>query len=286
VIERLAARLGAGPEHALCGALVSEAGERLLARPQTFMNWSGWAVRCLVDRYALAPERCPWSTTKSRCRSGGCGCACGAALPDTGAWVDRRSAPERGDPAPAWDLAGALLPGLVPLSWRRSPRTSGRRRTLVETAAEAALCWASDGIDAAMARFNLNRRRPGVRERDRVCSRPGSRPGPRRSPENTGRAHLCSTRVKWTYGLGGPMRTYELAIVADPRLSEEEFVALVDETKQLVANRGGDRPRGELGKRKLAYPIEKLTEGRHTFSPQMELAKAALLPGRAAAQTE
>ncbi len=76
------------------------------------------------------------------------------------------------------------------------------------------------------------------------------------------------------------MRTYELAIVADPRLSEEEFVALIDETKQLVASRGGELIREESwGKRKLAYPIQKLTEGRYTFlHMQMEPATAALLP--------
>ena len=75
------------------------------------------------------------------------------------------------------------------------------------------------------------------------------------------------------------MRTYE-AIVADPRLSEEEFVALVDETKQLVSNRGGELVREESwGKRKLAYPIENLTEGRYTFLYlQMEPAKAPLIP--------
>jgi small subunit ribosomal protein S6 len=62
------------------------------------------------------------------------------------------------------------------------------------------------------------------------------------------------------------MRTYELAIVADPRLSDEEFVTLVDETKQLIANRGGELQREESwGKRKLAYPIRKLSEGRYAF---------------------
>jgi len=62
------------------------------------------------------------------------------------------------------------------------------------------------------------------------------------------------------------MRTYELAIVADPRISDEEFVSLVDETKQLIATRGGELVREETwGKRKLAYPIQKLTEGRYTF---------------------
>ena len=50
------------------------------------------------------------------------------------------------------------------------------------------------------------------------------------------------------------MRTYELAIVADPRLSDEEFTALVDEYKGMISARGGELVREELwGKRKLAY---------------------------------
>ncbi len=75
------------------------------------------------------------------------------------------------------------------------------------------------------------------------------------------------------------MRTYELAIVADPRLTDEEFVTLVDDTKQLISTRGGECVREESwGKRKLAYPISKLTEGRYTFLHlQVEPAKAALL---------
>ena len=76
------------------------------------------------------------------------------------------------------------------------------------------------------------------------------------------------------------MRTYELAIVADPRLSDEEFVALVDEYKELIATRGGELVREESwGKRKLAYPIHKLTEGRYTFLYlQMAPKAAALIP--------
>lgn len=75
------------------------------------------------------------------------------------------------------------------------------------------------------------------------------------------------------------MRTYELAIVADPRLSDEEFVALVDESKQLIASRGGEVVREESwGRRKLAYPIRKLSEGRYTFLYlQMEPKAAALI---------
>jgi small subunit ribosomal protein S6 len=74
------------------------------------------------------------------------------------------------------------------------------------------------------------------------------------------------------------MRTYELAIVADARLTDEEYTSLVDETKQLIAQRGGELIREEdWGKRKLAYPIRKLTEGRYSFLYlQMAAEKATL----------
>lgn len=60
------------------------------------------------------------------------------------------------------------------------------------------------------------------------------------------------------------MRTYELVFIADPRLSDEEVVALTDEYKQLITTRGATVQREESwGRRKLAYPIQKLTEGRY-----------------------
>jgi small subunit ribosomal protein S6 len=76
------------------------------------------------------------------------------------------------------------------------------------------------------------------------------------------------------------MRTYELAIVADPRLSDDDFVALVGEYKQLITSRGGEIVREESwGKRKLAYPIRKLTEGRYVFLYlQMEPKSTVLIP--------
>lgn len=60
------------------------------------------------------------------------------------------------------------------------------------------------------------------------------------------------------------MRTYELVFIADPRLSDEEVVALVDEYKQMIQAKGGTVQREESwGRRKLAYPINKLSEGRY-----------------------
>jgi len=60
------------------------------------------------------------------------------------------------------------------------------------------------------------------------------------------------------------VRTYELVFIADPRLSDEEVVAMTAETKQLITTRGGVVQREESwGRRKLAYPIQKLNEGRY-----------------------
>jgi small subunit ribosomal protein S6 len=59
-------------------------------------------------------------------------------------------------------------------------------------------------------------------------------------------------------------RTYELTFVVDPRLSDEEVVALTGDYKQMAAASGGTVVKEESwGKRRLAYPVNKLTEGRY-----------------------
>lgn len=58
MVEGLASSLGvAGPVREECRSLLVESGDALLCRPQTYMNRSGAAVRCLVERYELPPER-------------------------------------------------------------------------------------------------------------------------------------------------------------------------------------------------------------------------------------
>lgn len=76
------------------------------------------------------------------------------------------------------------------------------------------------------------------------------------------------------------MRSYELALVLDPRLEDAEAASLIEETKQLLKSRGAEVVREEhWGKRKLAYPIRKLEEGRYSFLYlQMEPASAAVIP--------
>lgn len=61
-------------------------------------------------------------------------------------------------------------------------------------------------------------------------------------------------------------RTYELALVLDPTLSDEEQVGLVEEIKKMVSSKGVEVVKEESwGKRKLAYPVEKASEGRYVF---------------------
>jgi small subunit ribosomal protein S6 len=60
------------------------------------------------------------------------------------------------------------------------------------------------------------------------------------------------------------MAEYEFVVVFDPRLSDEEFDTLSGEFKVLVTGHGAELTHEESwGKRKLAYPIAKQTEGRY-----------------------
>jgi len=60
------------------------------------------------------------------------------------------------------------------------------------------------------------------------------------------------------------MRTYELMYVLDPRLSDEEAEEVNETVRKLVTGNGAEITKEESwGRRKLAYPIEKQTEGRY-----------------------
>lgn len=62
------------------------------------------------------------------------------------------------------------------------------------------------------------------------------------------------------------MRTYELVFIVDPRVSDEDVVTLTQEYKQMISAGGSEISTEEnWGRRKLAYPIEKLTEGKYVF---------------------
>lgn len=60
------------------------------------------------------------------------------------------------------------------------------------------------------------------------------------------------------------MRTYELMYIVDPKVPEDEAIALADSVKELVKTHGGTITKDESwGRRKLAYTIRKQNEGRY-----------------------
>lgn len=62
------------------------------------------------------------------------------------------------------------------------------------------------------------------------------------------------------------MRNYELMFVVDPRVPDEDVVALTDEYKKMLSDQGATVTREESwGKRRLAYPIHKLEEGKYVL---------------------
>lgn len=62
------------------------------------------------------------------------------------------------------------------------------------------------------------------------------------------------------------MRSYELMFVADPRLSDDEVAALAGEYRQMLGDGGGQVVSEESwGKRRLAYTIRNLGEGRYVL---------------------
>ncbi len=62
------------------------------------------------------------------------------------------------------------------------------------------------------------------------------------------------------------VRRYELALVASPQVPEEDHDKQLTTLEQLVADMGGVVHKVERwGRRKLAYPISKYTEGNYTL---------------------
>ena len=62
------------------------------------------------------------------------------------------------------------------------------------------------------------------------------------------------------------MRTYELIFIVDPRVSDEEVVTMTQEYRQMISAGGSEITIEEnWGRRKLAFPINKLTEGKYVF---------------------
>lgn len=62
------------------------------------------------------------------------------------------------------------------------------------------------------------------------------------------------------------MKEYELALVVNAKITDEERTAVVDRARNYITRHGGEvGETEEWGKRKLAYPIQKMEEGYYYF---------------------
>jgi len=63
------------------------------------------------------------------------------------------------------------------------------------------------------------------------------------------------------------LRDYELVVVIDPEIDEEKLSATLDRISQFVTTRGGEViDVDRWGKRKLAYPIKRRSEGDYVIT--------------------
>lgn len=134
-------------------------GEKLvLIKPQTYMNLSGLTVQEAMSWYKLEPKDVlilvddidlPFGQVCVRAK-GGPGTHNGLRhiVQCTGSGDFPRVRVGMGAPPPEWDLADWVLSKF---------QTEEERKIAYDaymTAADAALCWAENGIDVAMNRFN------------------------------------------------------------------------------------------------------------------------------------
>ncbi len=62
------------------------------------------------------------------------------------------------------------------------------------------------------------------------------------------------------------MNKYEVMFIINPELGEEEIKALSDKFKAMLEEAGSVENFAEWGKRRLAYPIQDLTEGYYVLA--------------------
>ena len=143
---------------ATIGETIYKGQKLVLIKPQTFMNLSGLTVQEAMSWYKLEPKDMlllvddidlPFGQVRVRAK-GGPGTHNGLRhiVQCTGSGDFPRVRVGMGAPPPEWDLADWVLSKF---------QTEEERKIAFDaymTAADAALCWAENGIDAAMNRFN------------------------------------------------------------------------------------------------------------------------------------
>ncbi len=160
VVEELARRRGMTLAGRECNALVAGGEGLALAAPQTYMNRSGYAARCLSERRGLPAEdflvvydeiHLPLGTLRLR-RRGSPGGHRGMESVLENLGTDRVPRLRLGVAGEVGTPDGADLVEFVlePFAGDELERVEA----MIRRAADACEAWAEDGVEAAMQRFN------------------------------------------------------------------------------------------------------------------------------------
>ena len=159
VVRELAGRLGAAVDRLECSALVGGTDRLLLAMPQTYMNRSGYAARCLAERHEIEAGdslvvyddvELPLGRLRLR-RAGGPGGHRGMESVIRNLRTEEVPRLRLGI-RPASDTPPDDLVEFVLEPFRADERPEVE--ALVERAADACLAWLEQDIQHAMNRFN------------------------------------------------------------------------------------------------------------------------------------
>jgi PTH1 family peptidyl-tRNA hydrolase len=159
VVRELAGRLNVRIDRVECSALVGDAERLLLAMPQTYMNRSGYAGRCLTDRHEIRAEdvlvvyddvELPLGRLRLR-RGGGAGGHRGMESVIHNLRTEEVPRLRLGI-RPETDTSPGDLVEFVLEPFRADERPTVE--ALIERAADACQAWLELDIETAMNRFN------------------------------------------------------------------------------------------------------------------------------------
>ncbi len=162
VVTELATRRDLRLDRLECNSLVTEDDEILLAAPQTYMNRSGFAARCLSERRGLAPGRILvvyddvyLDLGRLRMRSkGGPGGHRGMESVIRNLQTEDIPRLRLGVGSPQASSDGVDLVEFVLTAF--GPEELEGVEEVVSRAADACQCWLREGVETTMNRFNRN----------------------------------------------------------------------------------------------------------------------------------
>lgn len=167
MVEALARSRGLAFDREECAARVAASGELIVALPQTFMNRSGYAARCLAERYGVEPAGLlivydDLALPLGRIRLRGQGSAGGHRGMES--VIENLQSAEVARLRLGIAPADGFPPGLDLAEWVLSPFAPDECDVVEAMAARAvaaAGCWLDEGAEAAMNRFNRDDLSPG-----------------------------------------------------------------------------------------------------------------------------